>query len=217
MIFRWYRHLRVIPDTHHHPGAAVEYQEQLIAQRAAKIDRLRELGIDPFPYRFDPDTTSADVLATPDALEGRTLRIAGRLMSVRSMGKSAFAHLQDSAGRIQIYVRRDSVGEVAYEAWKLLDIGDIIGIAGTVFRTKTGEVTILAESLTVLTKAIRPLPIVKEEVVDGQKIVHHDISQNLELRYRHRSIDLVVNPESREVFRKARGDPPGGAPGARGA
>jgi len=179
----------------------VDYQEQLIAQRKAKLDRLRALGIDPYPYRFEPSQTSREILAAPEAFFERTVRVAGRLMAIRAMGKSSFAHIQDGEGRIQIYVRRDTIGDDGYEAWKQLDIGDIVGAEGRPFRTRTGEVTIDVAQLVVLAKGVRPLPIVKEEIVDGQRVVHHDISENLELRYRHRCIDLIVNPEAREVFR----------------
>jgi len=179
----------------------VEYQEQLIDQRRAKIRRLRELGVEPYPYRFDPTHTSAEILADADRYSEQPVRLAGRLMSIRSKGKSSFAHMQDGEGRIQIYVRKDTVGDGAYEAWNLLDIGDIVGVEGPVFRTHTGEITVQVQKLAILSKSIRPLPVVKEQIVDGERRVYDDIRENTELRYRHRSIDLIVNPDVRQVFR----------------
>ncbi len=178
----------------------MDYQEELIARRKAKVDRLRELGVDPYPYRYDPTHTSAEVLADPDGLIDHPVRVAGRLMSIRGKGKTSFAHIQDTGGRIQIYVRRDFVGDDAYEVWKQLEIGDIVGVDGKVFRTRTEELTVSAEVVTILTKSVRPIPVVKEQVVDGERKVFDDIRQNVELRYRHRSIDLIVNPEVRETF-----------------
>jgi lysyl-tRNA synthetase, class II len=180
----------------------VDYQEELIARRTAKVDRLREMDIDPYPYRFDPTHTSANVIADAEALMDVSVTVAGRLMSIRGKGKTSFAHLQDTDGRIQIYVRRDTLGDAAFEAWKQLEIGDIVGVEGKVFRTRTEEITVNADTVTVLAKSIRPLPVVKEQVVDGERKVFDDIRQNVELRYRHRSIDLIVNPDIREVFEK---------------
>jgi len=125
-------------------------------------------------------------------------------MSIRGKGKTAFAHIQDAEGRIQIYVRRDAVGEIPYSIWNLLDIGDIIGVKGPVFVTHTGETTVQVTEFVVLCKSIRPLPVVKEQMVEGERRVYDDIRSNVELRYRHRSIDLIINPEVREVFRVSR-------------
>ncbi|HDS74355.1 MAG TPA: lysine--tRNA ligase, partial [Firmicutes bacterium] len=180
----------------------MEYRNQLIAQRVAKLEKLREMGVEPYPYRYDPTHSVAEILADVDAFLEKPVRIAGRLVAIRDMGKAAFAHVQDSAGRIQIYVRRDTVGEAVYDAWKQLDIGDIVGLSGPIMRTRTGEVTVQVFELTVLAKSIRPLPVVKEREVDGKRETYDDITDNIELRYRHRSIDLTVNPATREVFRK---------------
>ena len=117
------------------------------------------------------------------------------------MGKAAFFHLQDSRGRIQVYLRQDKVGEKEFAVFRILDIGDHIGIGGTVFKTKTGEVTVLAEHLELLSKSIRPLPVVKEKTEGDERIVYDQFADK-ELRYRQRYVDLIVNPEVRNVFIK---------------
>jgi len=179
----------------------VEYQQQLIDQRIAKLERLRELGVEPYPYRYEPTHISRDIVENAESLDGGQVCVAGRLRSIRGKGKTAFAHLQDAEGQIQLYVRRDIVGDDVYAAWKQLDIGDIVGVEGPVFSTRTGEVTVQADRLTILTKSIRPLPVVKERTVDGERETYNDIAENTELRYRHRAVDLTVNPSVREVFR----------------
>ena len=118
-------------------------------------------------------------------------------MSIRKMGKASFCHIQDGAGRIQTYIRRDDVGEESYTHFKLLDIGDYIGVKGYVFKTKTGEISIHAKTVTILSKSIRPLPIVKEK--DGEIF---DAFSDKEQRYRNRHLDLVVNPDNKEIFIK---------------
>ncbi|HQK22480.1 MAG TPA: lysine--tRNA ligase [Candidatus Latescibacteria bacterium] len=180
----------------------MEYVQLLIEQRKAKIEAIRALGVDPYPYRFDPANTTREIVADPERFSEQPVSIAGRLMSIRGKGKTAFAHIQDAEGRIQIYVRRDAVGETPYSIWNLLDIGDIIGVKGPVFVTHTGETTVQVTEFVVLCKSIRPLPVVKEQMVEGERRVYDDIRSNVELRYRHRSIDLIINPEVREVFRK---------------
>ncbi|HPC45802.1 MAG TPA: OB-fold nucleic acid binding domain-containing protein, partial [Candidatus Latescibacteria bacterium] len=180
----------------------MEYEQLLIEQRKAKIEAIRALGVDPYPYRFDPANTTREIIADPERFSEQPVSIAGRLMSIRGKGKTAFAHIQDAEGRIQIYVRRDAVGEIPYSIWNLLDIGDIIGVKGPVFVTHTGETTVQVTEFVVLCKSIRPLPVVKEQMVEGERRVYDDIRSNVELRYRHRSIDLIINPEVREVFRK---------------
>jgi lysyl-tRNA synthetase, class II len=179
----------------------VNYTNKLVQQRAEKIEKLRELGINPYPYRYDPTHTSAQILADPDPLIDTVVKVAGRLMSIRGKGKAAFAHLQDVDGRIQVYVRKDFVGDEQFAAWKLMDIGDIVGIEGPIFRTRTEEITVQATDFTVLTKAIQTPPVVKERIVDGERETYDDINENTEMRYRHRSLDLIVNPDVRGVFR----------------
>ena len=164
---------------------------ELLQIRRDKLKALQEAGQDPFvQVRYDQGCYSRDVVENYDALEGQEVSLAGRMMSKRVMGKASFAHLLDYKGGIQIYVRRDDVGEEAYAAFKTYDIGDILGVKGKVFKTRTGEVSIHADSLILLSKSLRPLP----EKFHGLK--------DPELRYRQRFVDLIVNPEVRETFIK---------------
>jgi lysyl-tRNA synthetase class 2 len=178
--------------------------EQEIVRRE-NLQAIRDLGIDPYPAPlFEVNANAADVKAQfTEGAEGFTgLRIAGRMMMVRDMGKACFAELQDSSGRIQIYVRRDDIcpGEdksLFDEVFKKrLDIGDFVGVEGFAFRTRTGETTVHVQSLTVLGKALRPLPIVKTDS-EGQV---YDAFSDPELRHRMRYVDLVVNAGVRETF-----------------
>ena len=171
--------------------------ENILEQRKEKIKKIREMGINPFPYTFDVTHKSQDVKDKFDTLEEKTVSVAGRLMAIRRMGKASFAHLQDTEGRIQLYISKNDIGEDSYTMFKLLDIGDIVGIKGIVMKTRTGETTVKASSLTLLTKTIRPLPIVKEK--DG---VVYDAFADKELRYRKRYLDLIVNPDVKDVFIK---------------
>ena len=164
-------------------------------QRRQKLKEIRELGVEPYPHKYEPTHSTADihkdfgdVQETPD--ETQTVRIAGRIMTKRDHGKSSFAHLQDGEGRIQIYVRRDKVGAEPYIIYRRFDNGDIIGVEGTVFRTRTGELTVLADSIQLLSKSIRPLP----EKWHGL--------QDKQTRYRQRYADLIMNPEVKDVFLK---------------
>ena len=163
-------------------------QEQI---RRAKLAKYQEEGRDPYTItRFDRTHTSAQILADFDALEGKTVRIAGRMMSRRIMGKASFVHMLDGDGQIQAYVRREDVGEDVYADFKTMDIGDIIGVEGVVFRTKTGEVSVHAHQLTLLTKSLRVLP----EKWNGLK--------DQDIRYRQRYVDTIVNPEVKDTFIK---------------
>ena len=168
-----------------------EQLSELLQIRRDKLTALQQAGKDPYQIvTFDQSHHSADVLANYDALEGRPVQIAGRMMSKRIMGKASFAHVLDGKGDIQIYVKRDDVGEESYAAFKTYDIGDLIGVAGTVFKTRTGEVSVHATKVTLLSKSLRPLP----EKYHGLK--------DPDLRYRQRFVDLIVNPEVRDTFRK---------------
>lgn len=149
---------------------------------------LRESGVDPYPRSFERTHTAIEVCEGYDGLEGREVCVAGRVMALRVHGKAGFADLHDSTGRIQLYVRKDDVGEEAFDTWKLVDVGDIVGARGTVMKTRTGEVSVKVSEVTVLAKSLRPLP----EKWHGLK--------DQELRYRQRYLDLVANAESREVF-----------------
>ena len=163
-------------------------QEQI---RRAKLAKYCEEGRDPYTItRFDRTHTSAEVLSNFDALEGKNVRIAGRMMSRRIMGKASFVHMMDGEGQIQAYVRREDVGEDVYADFKTMDIGDILGVEGVVFRTKTGEVSVHATSLTLLSKSLRVLP----EKWNGLR--------DQDMRYRQRYVDTIVNPEVKDTFIK---------------
>jgi lysyl-tRNA synthetase class 2 len=174
---------------------------QLILQRRQKLQDLRDKGINPYPYHFEQTHNSKQISENFKKLENSSIKTAGRLMSNRLMGKAGFFHLEDFTGRVQIYVKKDIVGEDKFQMYKILDIGDFVGVEGKVFKTRTGEITIQAEKLDILSKSLRPLPIVKEKMEDGKKIAY-DIFSDKELRYRQRYVDLVVNPEVKEIFTK---------------
>ena len=171
--------------------------KQIIDFRIEKLNKLREAGINPFPNKFDPTYKSESIKTDFDAMEGKTVKVAGRIMALRKMGKASFAQIMDSEGRIQFFIRQDDVGEESYTHFKLLDIGDYVGIEGYVFKTKTEEISIHADTLTILAKSIRPLPIVKEK--DGDVF---DAFTDKEQRYRNRHLDLILNPEVKDTFVK---------------
>ena len=175
--------------------------DDLRRQRLNKLNDLRKLGVQPFGYGFRRTGFARDVIDTFLSGQGSEseVALAGRLMSIRRMGKASFGHLMDRSGRIQIYVKQDEVNAEGYDAFGMLDIGDIIGVEGKVFQTKTGEITVLVQRLTLLAKSLRPLPIVKEKIQDDERVVY-DAFQDKELRYRQRYVDLVVNPDVRDVF-----------------
>ncbi|MFB3910050.1 MAG: lysine--tRNA ligase [Candidatus Eisenbacteria bacterium] len=167
--------------------------EQLRRVRLEKLARLRERGEDPYPHRFHRTHTAREILDRFEELEEKQpVAIAGRLMSLREMGKASFAHLQDGSGRIQVYFRSQELPAGRYELLKLLDLGDILGVEGMPFRTRTGEISVRASALQVLCKSIRPLPIVKEK---GDQVF--DSVTDKEYRYRHRHVDLLLNPQTR--------------------
>jgi lysyl-tRNA synthetase class 2 len=173
----------------------------LIQRRYEELEELKTKGIEPFAYSFDVDSDSESIKQNYVEGDVKNVKIAGRIMAIRRMGKASFAHVQDHAGRIQIYLKKDEIGE-EYDAFKLLDIGDIIGIEGFVFKTKTGEISVHTKSLKVLSKTLRPLPIAKETTDEhGNKTIHDQFADK-ELRYRQRYIDLVVNPHIKDVFIK---------------
>ncbi len=173
---------------------------ELMIRRREELQELIKRGINPYPYKFDRKDFSKDIIAQfKDDEPHRIVTIAGRIMSIRRMGKAAFCHIQDSTGKIQIYLKKDDLGEL-YESFRLMDIGDIIGISGYVFKTKMGEVSVHAQELKLLSKSLRPLPIVKEKVDEnGNKIIYDPFSDK-ELRYRQRYVDLIVNEQVRKVF-----------------
>ena len=170
---------------------------QIIDFRKEKLNKLKELGINPYPHKFSPSHKSIEILDGFNNLENKIVCIAGRIMALRKMGKASFIHVMDDKGRIQVFIKKDNVGENIYDAFKLMDIGDFIGISGVVFKTKVGEISISAEKFDVLSKSIRPLPIVKEK--EGEV---YDAFTDKELRYRNRHLDLIVNAETRSTFIK---------------
>ena len=168
---------------------------ELLQIRRDKLDALRELGVDPFGTKFDRTHEAGKLVAayadlSNEELEEKMLEvsIAGRIMTKRAMGKASFAHIQDLSGRIQIYVRADSIPEHKYQAFNLLDIGDMIGVKGVVFKTKTGELSVKASDVEVMTKSLLPLP----DKFHGLK--------DVEMRYRQRYVDLIVNPDVQKTF-----------------
>ena len=170
---------------------------QTLRQRRQKAEELAELGIDLYTNDFKPTHNIREIIAhkdeiLPDVNPNSEPRycVAGRLMAIRKFGKASFIHVQDETGRIQIYVKKDTVGNQAYSVFKKLDIGDIAGFTGNLFKTKTGELTILAGTVKPITKSLRPLP---------EKF--HGLT-DVETRYRQRYVDLIVNPEVRDTFRK---------------
>ena len=162
---------------------------EILKVRREKLAALRAEGRDPFKEtRFDVTHHAQDIKDNFDALEGSEVRVAGRLMSKRGMGKVSFCDLQDKSGRIQLYARKDEMDEEEYNRFKKYDIGDIVGVRGEVFRTQRGEMSVRAKEITLLSKSLRPLP----EKFHGL--------QDKELRYRQRYVDLIVNPESKRNF-----------------
>ena len=168
-----------------------EKLSEILQVRRDKLAALKEAGKDPFEIvKYDITADSANIFANFEEMEGKEVSVAGRMMSRRIMGKASFAHIADSTGKIQAYVKRDDVGTDEYAEFKKWDIGDIIGITGVVFKTQTGETSIHAHSIKLLAKSLLPLP----EKFHGLK--------DTELRYRQRYVDLIVNPDVRDTFVK---------------
>ncbi len=185
---------------------------QVLRARREKLDQLRSEGVEPFAYHYARSHTSSEALELFEATEasdglpddgyGPSVRVAGRIVAWRGHGKSAFAHVEDGAGRIQLYFRKDVLGDDDFRRLEYLDLGDWVGVEGALFRTRTGEVTVRADGWTLLTKSLRPLPLGKVEVdpETGERVVHSGFADT-EARYRQRYADLAVHPEVREVFR----------------
>ena len=171
-------------------------ESQLLKARREKLDQIRQQGINPYPNDFKRENSIAEVKDDLEGIPGEEVEqsgksyvLAGRIMAVRDFGKAAFLHLEDSTGRLQLFVKKDILGEEGYALYKLWDVGDIVGVSGTPFVTRTGELTVMVKEAVLLTKAVRPLP----EKWHGLK--------DIELRYRQRYVDLIANPEVRDVFR----------------
>jgi lysyl-tRNA synthetase class 2 len=171
-------------------------------RRREELSELQNKNVTTYAYDFEVDAYSQAIKENYVEYESKDVKVAGRIMAIRRMGKASFCHIQDQKGRIQIYLRKDDIGEESYNAFKLLDIGDIIGVEGYVFKTKTEEISVRANSMTLLTKSLRPIPIAKEKVdEEGNKQVYDQFADK-ELRYRQRYVDLIVNPEVKDVFVK---------------
>jgi lysyl-tRNA synthetase class 2 len=164
---------------------------EILRVRREKLQKIKNAGIDPFPYRYSRTHMTSEIIAGFENLSKteETVKIAGRIISWRGHGKTIFAHLQDSSGKIQIYLRKDDVGEKSFETFGLFEIGDIIGVEGTIFRTRMGEITVKVSGFTILAKSLKPLP----EKWHGLK--------DKEIRYRRRYLDLIVNPDVSDTFR----------------
>lgn len=169
----------------------IQNQGDLRQVRLDKFNDLKRVGRNPFEIsKFDITSNSEEIKSKFEEMEGKTVSLAGRIMSKRGQGKVGFYDIQDTSGRIQIFAKQDTLGEVEYNYFKTYDIGDIIGVTGEVFRTKMGEISVRADSVVLLTKSLQTLP----EKFHGLK--------DTEIRYRQRYVDLIVNPEIREVFKK---------------
>lgn len=173
----------------------------LVKRRYEELEELNSKGFETFAYSYDVNSNSKNIKDNFVEGEDKNVKIAGRIMALRRMGKASFAHIVDGAGRIQIYLKKDEIGEV-YDAFKLLDIGDIIGVEGFVFKTKTGEISVHVREMKLLAKSLRPLPIAKEIIdEEGNKKIFDQFADK-ELRYRQRYVDLIVNPDIKDVFIK---------------
>jgi len=170
-------------------------ENALIKERIRKLQEIRESGVDPYPYQFEKTHDAKQIIEKYDPIEKEDIgedevSVAGRIMQCRKMGKASFFHIQDETEKIQVYIRQNDVGEDQYSLFKKTDIGDIVGIKGSIFKTKTGEVSVYAKNLTLLCKSLRPLP---------EKF--HGI-QDQELKYRKRYLDLIMDPETKDLFKK---------------
>ncbi|HLX12504.1 MAG TPA: lysine--tRNA ligase [Bacteroidota bacterium] len=171
-------------------------------RRREELAELRALGINPYPHEFDRRNYASEILSSfKDDQPKMDVSVCGRIMSIRRMGKASFCHIQDNTGRIQVYMKKDDLGE-RYDIFRLLDIGDIIGVEGFVFRTRMGEISVHAAKLELLAKSLRPLPIAKEKTDESGNKQVFDPFADKELRYRQRYVDLAVNDGVREVFIK---------------
>ena len=173
----------------------MEETSELIQQRIKKLESLRREGIDPYPNDFRVTHTSRDLHETFDSLSdeelksvGETFCLAGRIMAIRDFGKASFIQIQDRKGRIQVYLQKDIVGEAAFQLFKTFDVGDLIGLEGKIFRTRTRELTLQAQNFRLLVKSLRPLPEKWHGLTD------------IEARYRQRYLDLIANPRVKEIF-----------------
>ena len=178
-----------------------DHTNDQVHRRIEELHELKSHGINPYPEFYNKSHRSAEIINGFSDSEAAPLsvQVAGRIMAFRRMGKATFFHIQDDAGRIQCYAKRDDLGD-AYDLLKLYDIGDIVGVKGFVFRTRMGEISVHAEEITMLCKSVQPIPVPKEEKNEDGEVVVHDAFADKELRYRRRYVDLIVNPHVRETF-----------------
>ena len=193
-------------------GVASEELSQVRQHRQEKLEAIRERGLEPYAYTYDRTHLAVEAVSLFDQAEqadaldedgrGERVSVAGRITSYRAHGKSAFAHIEDRSGQVQIYFRKDVLGDEPFDTLELLDISDWIGVEGILFRTRTGEVTVRVQDWTLLSKSLRPLPLGKTETdaETGQRSTFSGFTDK-EARYRQRYADLAVNPEVRDVFR----------------
>ena len=184
--------------------AEIQKNDQVL-RRFEELDLIEKAGINAYPYSFDKTHSAKEILEAfsddnPEAFAN--VAIAGRISGFRRMGKASFSHITDQDAKIQVYMRKDDLPEGMYDVVKLLDIGDIIGIKGYVFRTKTGEISVHAKEFILLAKSLNVLPVAKEEIDENGNKTVHDAFADKEMRYRKRYIDLIVNPDIRETFIK---------------
>lgn len=179
----------------------METDSQLLKQRREKLDKLMEMGIDPYPPRCNRTHYIQDLWDNEKDFSEQALNVSivGRINAKRRQGKIGFTNISDISSKIQIFVKQDELGEANYELFKMLDLGDFIQVDGKVIHTQTGEYSVLANQLTLLSKNMRPIPTVKEKEVDG-KVVRYDEFSDTELRYRKRYLDLLLNPEIKKTF-----------------
>ena len=179
----------------------MENINQLIGIKKQKLQKMKEMNVNPFPNRCERTHYISELLEKQENFieNEEKIIVVGRLNAMRRQGKVGFANITDNSDKIQIFVRKDTIGEDNYEIFKLFDLGDFVQIDGTCFKTKVGEFSIRAEKVTILSKSLKPLPTVKEKIVDGRK-QQYDKFSNIELRYRKRYLDLLLNPEVKDTF-----------------
>lgn len=182
---------------------AMEKNDQVVA-RLKKLDTLKEMGINPYPYSYDVTHSSAELLANQEDLLAKeeNVRFAGRVVRYNRKGKMCFMHLKDKEGRFQALAAKSETGEENYEVVKLVDIGDWVGVEGPTMVTRTGEFTVKVENLTILAKAVRPLPVPKEKINENGEKVIFDEFKDVDTRYRQRYIDMTLNDDVKDVFVK---------------
>ncbi|MBN2088954.1 lysine--tRNA ligase [candidate division KSB1 bacterium] len=169
--------------------------------RREKLEQIQQMQVVPYPYSYERTHRTQEIKNSFTELEGKKIATAGRVLAIRNQGKANFVDIADMQGRIQLYIRKDDVGEEKFNLFNLLDLGDFIGVKGDVLKTRTGEVTIKVDSFELLGKSLRPMPVVKEKIEDGKRIVYDQFADK-ELRYRQRYLDLLVNTDVRDVFVK---------------